>query len=230
MSKANEPVEAFLRHILGRLKTKLINYLQDNGTTSSGIRFRSLFALFQLRHGHSTKIQNTALRICCGAMPSTPIIALQHSCKELPVRLRHLYACLQYRSNLLSLERHPCIPLVTPSWHEIWPQSENFKTFNMLTALDISNNFEQEKYKLLDDPPWKLPTLSIDLELTQHEQTHPLAIRNRCLDYIEKYKYHVRIYTDGSKSDSACGCATFVENDKTSRKTSLPKTGFSTIG
>ena len=94
----------------------------------------------------------------------------------------------------------------------------------MLTALDIFNNFEQEKYKQLDDPPWKLPTLSIDLEPTQHEQAHPLAIRNRCLDYIEKYKYHVRIYTDGSKSDSGCGCAMFVENDKTTRTISLPKT------
>ena len=91
------------------------------------------------------KIQNTALRICCGAMPSTPKIALQHSCNELPVRLRHLYACLQYRNHLLSTEHHPCAPLVTPSWHEIWPQSGLFKTFNMLTTIDLFN-FERQKY------------------------------------------------------------------------------------
>ena len=67
-------------------------------------------------------------------------------------------------------------------------------------------------------------SLSIDLELTQYGQTHPLAVRNRCLEYIvEKYSYHVRIYTDGYKSDSGCGCALFVEHDKTTRSVSLPK-------
>src|SRR6218665_2045895 len=45
-------------------------------------------------------IQHTCLRICCGAMKSTPIHALQQECGEMPLSLRRHKLQLQYAVKL----------------------------------------------------------------------------------------------------------------------------------
>ena len=41
------------------------------------------------------RIQASALRICCGAMASTPICVLQAFCKEMPLDMRHHFLSLK---------------------------------------------------------------------------------------------------------------------------------------
>ena len=48
------------------------------------------------------KVNNQALRLCCGAMRSTPICVLEVDCNEMPLHIRHKYLCLLYRCRLLS--------------------------------------------------------------------------------------------------------------------------------
>ena len=46
------------------------------------------------------KIQNEALRLCTGALQSTPIYAVQHNWSEMPVFIGHKQLCLKYRTHL----------------------------------------------------------------------------------------------------------------------------------
>ena len=129
-------------------------------------------------------------------MPSTPVIALQHSCSEFPIHLRHFQACLLYKSHLLSMEHHLCSTILTPSWHEIFPDSPAFKTFNMLTTVDIFNLFQHAVRTVLEEPPWLIPPVSIDLSLTQFTAEHPVELRNRSLELINsEFNNHIQIYT-----------------------------------
>ena len=47
------------------------------------------------------KVQLNALRLFTGAIPSTPIICLQHACHEMPLHIKHRLLCLQYKVQLL---------------------------------------------------------------------------------------------------------------------------------
>ena len=170
------------------------------------------------------KIQNIALRICCGAMRSTPVFALQHCCNEYPLHLRHLQACLLYKNYLLSAESHPCRSLITQSWHEIFPDSSTFRTFSMITSAEFYNNCQHEKNTLTKDPPWLLPPISIDLSLTSITGLHPSEVRNRSLELITKdYPHHVKIFTDGSKSESGCWCAFTVDKSNISESITITR-------
>jgi len=79
------------------------------------------------------KVQSNALRLCTGAMPSTPIVCLQHACHEMPLHIKHRLFCLQYKVHLLTFRKHPGLSLVTDCWQEIFRDSRNFCSFNMFT-------------------------------------------------------------------------------------------------
>ena len=53
------------------------------------------------------RIQNDALRLCTGAMASTPLIYLHHDCDETPLLTRHKFLCLKFKAHLLTFSDHP---------------------------------------------------------------------------------------------------------------------------
>jgi len=67
------------------------------------------------------KIQNDALRLCIGAMPSTPVACLQYACKEMPLFIRHKLLCLKYKAHLLTFSDHPCRSLIEDCWQKRFP-------------------------------------------------------------------------------------------------------------
>ena len=88
------------------------------------------------------RIQNRALRICCGGMPISPILTLQASCNEMPLHLRNLYLCLSYKAELLCLSpnNYPGQDLIKDSWEEVYCFTEqDLTTFNSLTKSPIFN-------------------------------------------------------------------------------------------
>ena len=48
------------------------------------------------------KVQLNALRLCTEAMPSTPIVCLQHTSHEMPLHIKHRLLCLQYKIHLIT--------------------------------------------------------------------------------------------------------------------------------
>ena len=52
------------------------------------------------------KIQNEALRLCTGALQSTPTCSFLHNCSEIPVVIKRKQLCLKYRIHL-TFKNHP---------------------------------------------------------------------------------------------------------------------------
>ena len=116
-------------------------------------------------------IQNQALRICCGAMQSTPICALQASCNELPPHLRHYYLCLSFKAKLSRLppNSHPARSLIEDSEVEVYGFTEKIiSTFNLLTKSPVFCGITIEPQPLSQKIPWLLPRARVDVELTQY--------------------------------------------------------------
>ena len=114
-------------------------------------------------------VQNQALRICCGAMRSTPICVLQASCNEMPLDKRHEYICLNYKAKLLRspVQSHPARNLIEDSELEAYCFTDkDIATFNSVTKSPLFDQLVIEPRTLdTDPPPWLLPRPLVDLEL-----------------------------------------------------------------
>ena len=121
------------------------------------------------------KIQNEALRLCMGAMRSTPTLCLQHACKEMPLDLKHQLLCSKYKANLLTFPTHPAKSIIEDCWQECFPDSANFCSFNMLTKSTITGDLLRANVlRTFDSPPWllHLPLLDFSvLNFAQHSGT-----------------------------------------------------------
>jgi len=130
------------------------------------------------------KVQSNALRLCTGAMPSTPIDCLQHTCHEMPLHIKHRFLCLQYKVHLLTFREHPGLSLVTHWWQAIFPDSRNFCSFNMFTKhSDLPSHLGVLQVPNL--PLWSLQQPKLDLyALTFIRRTGPHFIAPLIKSYI----------------------------------------------
>ena len=108
------------------------------------------------------KIQNEALRLCTGALRSTPVCTLQHACNEMSPHLRHVKLCLSYKAHLLTFAHHPAHSVTTDSWYDWFPDSPNYRSFNLLTSNFFSGSFKIRKLYAPCNPLWRLPLCQID--------------------------------------------------------------------
>ena len=158
------------------------------------------------------KLQNEALRLCTGAMRSTPTICLQHACNAMPLELKHSLLCSKYRAHLLTFPTHPAKTIIEDCWQELFPEFGNFCSFNMLTKPTITGELLRANVlRVFDAPPWLLHHPKLDFSVfryAQHSGTTtvaPLFLSDECCST------HHHIYTDGSKTASLSGCGTYVE-------------------
>jgi len=79
------------------------------------------------------RVQSNALHLCAGAISSTPNLCLQHACHEMPLHIKHRLLCLQYKVHLLTFRDNPGLTLVNDCWQELFPDTQNFCSFNMFT-------------------------------------------------------------------------------------------------
>ena len=159
------------------------------------------------------KLQNSALRICCGAMKSSPTIASQHFCGEYLITIKRLFSCLLYRYHILSLQNHPCRNQVTHNLHEIFPDSPRLHAFNMLTRDTFPVDIIFAHKVFLPDPPWTYPFIPIELSLLQSisEDQGPDVVKLLYVQHIqEHYSKYLVICTDGSRNDGGCGSSFFI--------------------
>ena len=87
------------------------------------------------------KIQNDALRLCTGALVSTPVICLHHACNEMTLDIRHKFLCLKFKAHLLPFSDHLALSLTEDCWQERFPDSPEFCSFNMFTKTETDLPF-----------------------------------------------------------------------------------------
>ena len=160
------------------------------------------------------KVQSSSLRICCGAMRSTPLCVLQVSCNEMPLCLRWEYLCSKFRNKILSTIGHPCKSMLQYTWEEEWPRQKHFKTFRSITEPNTAPSIskaQDDTSASLQAPPWTLDTPEADLRLIDTNSEFPQLRFVTAMDHIDaKYSSFQHIYTDGSKTHTATGSAFYV--------------------
>ena len=149
------------------------------------------------------KIQNECLRICAGALRSTPINCLQHYCNEMPLKIKFQQLCLYYRAYISTFSDHPSLSTIRDSWQERYPEQANFCSFNMRTKNFFEHsNLSLNKLTLPNLPIWlfKKPIINYDVFYNCRKHDHPNLIKNYYLSVINSVYYDFTfIFTDGCK-------------------------------
>jgi len=120
------------------------------------------------------KIQNDTLRLCAGAMASTPLICLHHSCDEMPLLIRRKFLCLNFKAHLLTFSAHPAQSLIEDCWQERFPDSPSFCSCNIFTKVAVDHFlFAAAPLRIPNIPPWSLQKPLVDFVLLQfiHQTT-----------------------------------------------------------
>ena len=133
------------------------------------------------------RIQACALRICCGAMRSTPICALQAACKEMPLDLRHQYLSLRFKNKIMGSNNHPCRDVYSDSKEQESGRRTFFKSVHCITTssmpqlTEIATNYPS---LLLQTAPWTIEAPRIDMALDSIRRELPPTRQLLAAEYI----------------------------------------------
>lgn len=176
-------------------------------------------------------VQAKALRVCSGALRSSPIPALLVELGETPLAIRRIKLAMQY---LVKLKAYmgdvPVKRILENTWE--WESRRVCEPF----VLKVNKEMEQLGLGEIGVapnllwpgiPPWKLPTLDIDMSVLRQikEQEDPQYSRLVEQALGRNWPGYVQIYTDGSKdlATGKAGCSFYSpQHDALSYKR-LPK-------
>ena len=152
-----------------------------------------------------------------GAYRTSPEKSLQVEANELPLELRRKKLSLQYAVKISSLPTNPahdCIFNIPSKIINMTSKNNAIKPFGLRVAEDLKNiEFQKdntENYFFPTIPPWKIEPPEIDLSLTEYNKSstqHQKYIEQYHQIIFLKYKEHVKIFTDGSKSNDSVASA-----------------------
>uniref|UniRef100_A0A671QEF9 Reverse transcriptase domain-containing protein n=1 Tax=Sinocyclocheilus anshuiensis TaxID=1608454 RepID=A0A671QEF9_9TELE len=150
-------------------------------------------------------IQSQALRICCGAIRSSPIAAVQVEMDEMPQEIRRLKLKMRYWINIKGhLDSHPVKKVLKDCWEYEYKKLSSFGW----TANEEAQNMGISDINIAPSvatsaiPPWLFPMPVVDIQLYEekHNQERSMLTNIAVQQYIEQTYYSIlQIYTDGSK-------------------------------
>ena len=160
-------------------------------------------------------IQYNCLKLACGAMTGTSLLALQNECGELPLELRRRKLQLQYAIKIKNSENHPAESIITDHWTNYYGKfnagQETFftKTYNIISNMNLAVAVREEN----KSPPW-----------TQQQLIAPTCIfPSKFINNTDQIKFseifhslheeYFQIYTDGSGSANGRRAASFYVAD-----------------
>ena len=163
-------------------------------------------------------IQNQGLRLALGAYRTSPVKSLEAEAHELPLYLRRKKLSLQYAIKISSTPENPahnCIFDIPDDIVKTTSKKEkSIKPFGLRIAKDLEeikfSNKDTENCFFSKIPSWDLEEVTVDLDLTQYSKSTTEANTYYKAYYglmLTKYKEFERIFTDGSKSETAVGSA-----------------------
>ena len=160
-------------------------------------------------------IQAQCLRICCGALKSTPIIALQNECGEAPIVLKKTEILMRHAARIISNPNNPTKDSLTDTWHSYIPRFYGTSVSHQIMPIQPTLD-NLVKKNPSPTPPWNHIALQIDTDLSkaiQKKSQNDLVIKQLALCHMTKYHQYTAIYTDGSKEQEKTACA-FVTADQ----------------
>lgn len=150
-------------------------------------------------------IQYRALRICMGAVKSTPVNALMVEANEMPLELRRKKLSLIYWKKMESYSgSHIGKEVLNNCWEYIDKKGRGFGwEINSLAKKLKMNEIECSMSPVWGAiPPWILPDVVIDLEILEkiREWEEMGLVKYNVKKHVqEKFYGSLEVYTDGSK-------------------------------
>jgi len=131
-------------------------------------------------------IQNQALRICCGAMRSSPVSSLNVEMGVMPLGMRRIKLRMRYWANIKGQsENHPVKNVLRDCWEYNYKNLTSFGWIINEEAREIVKEINITNCVFLPAiPPWFLPMPSIDIQL--HKDKHNEKI---ILDSVKVQEY-----------------------------------------
>nr|XP_054604977.1 uncharacterized protein LOC129166525 [Nothobranchius furzeri] len=174
---------------------------------------RSVIDYGSIMYGSSSKtllkriesIQNQALRICSGAIKSTPVASLQVEMGEMPICLRFKQILLNYWTSLQGCteEQHLVKKDVFLCWENGNEKYESvIEKANRLAEIFKLNDITFVKKCLYSvTPKWIFPHFNIDFHIKiKMEQNKGKGNWDNIVDRLDSiHKTFIPIFTDGSK-------------------------------
>lgn len=160
-------------------------------------------------------IQNQALRICCGAFRSSPVVSLQVELGELSLEQRRLQLRMRYWSGVCGhLESHPVKILLKECWEYEYKEIESFGWVvgKEANSLGLKEYLIAPSVPIPAIPPWMYPMPLIDLQIHK-EINNQISIPTKLVveQYVNREYYSVlQVFTDGSKEPESCRTAAAV--------------------
>jgi ribonuclease HI len=150
------------------------------------------------------RIQTRCLRICCGALLSTPTSSLQQECGEMPLSLRRQQQLLRHFTRIRTDASNPANQCLNKDWRSEWTE---YKQNDIPILKRIEESGDLSKYNtqskcIPDSPPWTHIPAETDADLanTISRKTDDLTyIKQATLQHMDEYAEGIHIYTDGSK-------------------------------
>jgi len=149
-------------------------------------------------------IQNTCLRIACGAMKGTAADAVQQECGELSMKLRRKQQLLRYTAKISTSVNNPVAEILTDTWHNYYGKYKPGTESVYVQIKSFQQQYQQHRpdlMKVVHKPPWKRIPVDTDttLMLKISKNENPLIKKQLALELINKHDEFLAIYTDGSK-------------------------------
>lgn len=170
------------------------------------------------------KIQNTCLRLACGASKFTQIAALEVDCGVEPLFLRRQSLQIKQVSRMI-YSSYP-INFQEKGWQYYYGL---FKGNNKHILDKIGPFFDKldgicmPKVKLSPVPPWELPYITVNTSLVDvgKKSEHAVPLKTVATEILQRYSEHTQIFTDGSSMNGAAASAFFVQNSSITKSFKL---------
>lgn len=166
-------------------------------------------------------IQARALRVCVGAVRTSPVCALQVEAGEMPLWLRRKQLGANYWVSLKGHgDSHPAKKVMQACWEKETTKKTSFGWTGDQMAKDTGVYDKEFGANVVWPirPVWELETPCVDLELLKIKRNNKNADLNTVYySYKEcKYKESIQIFTDGSKNmqTEATGSAVVIPKYK----------------
>jgi len=174
-------------------------------------------------------VHNAALRLCTGAFRSSPMTSLYVESGEPPLELRRAQLSFQYLARLRQSTRSltydsVCVPHREDAVFPYYLPSSN--AYDRLIIDTELQRFNVLPSSLKDIPVWRIPldAFCTSCKYPNKLDCNAITMKQLFLEHLSDTHFNSEhIYTDGSKTDKAVGCAAIYRGTTRSEKL-LPET------
>ena len=158
-------------------------------------------------------IHHQGLRLCLGAMRTSPVPSLYAEAGEPSLELRRLRLSVNYGIKLRAMPENPAYKAVfkEPDEHT-FPEKHlppfRHRVLPRLRAAEVKLE-EVKTERLTNEAPWvhRYPEVNLELAQLKKGATNSEVYKAELYQVLPKYREYTKIYTDGSKTSEGVGSA-----------------------